>query len=198
MHAPICTVFLTAQDDCHKRKRICRRQQGYTGIDVILGMVPNQYARSAPGSDYFTWPIAGNLVAGCYQSGDSLFFRRFNYSNNTYDSRQLLATPTAEIDASGRKMIAASTDGQRIFVMWWVSTANSERLVGKFSTDGGNTFGSIVTVMQRGYTLGSDVMYPWFGDDLIFKPNSTNYGAAFCTQPAGNSFREFKYGCRCK
>jgi hypothetical protein len=46
--------------------------------------------------------------------------------------------------------------------------------------------------MQNGYTLGNDVMFPWFGDDLIFKPNSTNYGAAFCTQPAGNSFREFK------
>jgi len=166
--------------------------RGYTGIDVVLGagsvtstLIP------VVGSDYFSWIIGGNQVAGCYQSGDSLFFRRFNYQTNTYDARQLIAVPPTEIAANGRKMIAASSDGQRIFVMWYVSTTGSESLVGRLSTDGGNTFGAIQTIMQNGYTIGPDHMLPWFGDDVLFKPNSTNYGVAFNTQPI-SSIREYK------
>lgn len=162
--------------------------RGFSGVDVILGagsvtttLVP------APGSDYFTCWLSSTQIGGVYQSGDSLFFRKFNYTNNTYDNRIALALPTAEIDANGRKTVASSTNGQNVFAMWYKSTAGLEALNGKFSTDGGTTFGAVTTVMPALLTVGSDQISPWFGMDVAYKPGSNTVSAVFCTQPGGTT-----------
>ncbi len=161
--------------------------RGYAGIDVQLGagsittnLVP------APGADYFSCLLSGTNLGGVYQSGDTLFFRKYDYSTNTYGARLQIATPTAEIDANGRKICASSTNGQNVFAMWYVSTANAEKLAGKLSTDGGNTFGAMTTVMPTTYVANGDGTAPWFGMDLIYKPNSTTVVAAWCTQPVSS------------
>ncbi|NOS84408.1 MAG: T9SS type A sorting domain-containing protein [Ignavibacteria bacterium] len=162
--------------------------RGFSGVDVILGagsvtstLVP------APGSDYFSCWLSSTQIGGVYQSGDTLFFRKFNYVTNTYDARQLIALPSAEIDANGRKVVASSTNGQNVFAMWYKSTAGVEALSGRFSTDGGTTFGAIQTVMPSLLTVGSDQVTPWFGMDLAYKPGTSTVSAVFCTQPGGTT-----------
>jgi len=167
--------------------------RGYTGMDVQLG-AGSVTSTLIPviGSDYFTWPISANQLAGVYQQTDSLLFRKFNFITSTYDAPQVLALPSTEITTGARKMIAVSSNGQNIFVMWYVSTAGSEKLSGRLSTNGGTTFGPIQTIIQNGYTLGSDVMRPFVSMDLVYKPNSANVCAAFTVVPVNNSVREYK------
>ncbi len=160
--------------------------RGFSGVDVLLGagsitstLVP------APGSDYFSCWLSSSNIGGTYQSGDTLFFRKFDYTTNTYDTRLLLATPTTEIDASGRKMIASSSDGQNVCVVWWKSTAGTEALNCKFSTNSGTSFGSMTNICTDPLTVGSDQVFPWFGMDLAYKPGSNTVSVVFCTQPAG-------------
>ncbi|MCC7159413.1 MAG: T9SS type A sorting domain-containing protein [Ignavibacteria bacterium] len=161
--------------------------KGYAGVDVQLtaGSVTTNIVPQ-PGSDYFSCLLSGTKIGGVYQSGDTLFFRKYDYSTNTYDSRLMLALPTAEIDANGRKAIASSTDGQNVFAMWYVSTAGVEKLAGKLSTDGGNTFGTMTTVMPTTFVANGDETSPWFGMDLTYKPNSSTVVAAWCTQPVSS------------
>jgi len=158
--------------------------RGFAGVDVLLGagsvtstLVP------VVGADYFSCWLSSSKIGGVYQSGDTLFFRKFDYTNNTYDARQLLALPTVDIDANGRKTVASSTDGQNVFAMWYKSTTGLEALNGKFSTDGGTTFGSTVTVMPSTLIVNGDQITPWFGMDVAYKPNSNTVSAVFCTQP---------------
>ncbi len=162
--------------------------RGFAGVDVLLGagsltntLVP------APGADYFSCWLSSTQIGGVYQSGDTLFFRKFNYTNNTYDNRQLLALPTAEIDANGRKMIASSTNGQNVCAVWYKSTAGTEALNSKFSSDGGTTWGTVTTVMPATLTVGSDQIAPWFGMDLAYKPGTSTVSVVFCSQPAGST-----------
>ncbi len=158
--------------------------RGYAGVDVLLGAGSfTNTTIPAVGSDYFSCLLSSTELGGTYQSGDSLFFRKYNYTNNTFGTRQIIATPTAEIDANGRKCIASSSNGQNIFIMWYVSTAGVEKLAGKFSSDGGSTWGAMQTVMPTTYTVGGDVTTPWFGMDVTYKPNTSTVSAAWCTQP---------------
>ncbi|HJY64147.1 MAG TPA: T9SS type A sorting domain-containing protein, partial [Ignavibacteria bacterium] len=166
--------------------------RGYTGIDVTLGAGSVTSTLLPIGGDYFTWPFSSNQHAGINQSGDTLLFRKFNFITSTYDAPQVLAMPPTDITAGARKMIAASTNGQNIFVLWFVNEVGSEKISGRLSTDGGTTFGANQTIMQTGYSIGGDVMQPWVSFDLIYKPNSTNVCAAFNVVPAGNSVREYK------
>jgi Secretion system C-terminal sorting domain len=166
--------------------------RGFVGVDVLLGAGAfTNTTIPAVGADYFTCMLSSTELGGVYQSGDTLFFRKFNYTNNTYGTRQVIAMPTAEIDANGRKCVASSTNGQNVFAMWYVSTAGVEKLAGKLSTDGGSTWGAMQTVMPTTYTVGGDVTTPWFGMDVTYKPNSTTVSAAWCTQPDG-SVRGYK------
>ena len=168
--------------------------RGFSGIDVVLGAGSfTTQLTPAPGSDYFSCWLSATQIGGCYQSGDSLFFRKYNYITNTYDPRVTIALPTAEIDANGRKTIASSTNGQNVFIAWYKSTAGSEALSGKLSTDGGTTFGSVQTIMPANYNAGGNLVNPWFGMDLAYKPNSTVVGSAFCTSvPDGSGIQSWK------
>lgn len=162
--------------------------RGFSGVDVILGagsvtstLVP------APASDYFSCWLSSSNIGGVYQSGDTLFFRKFDYNTNTFGTRLQIATPTTDIDANGRKIVASSSNGQNVFAMWYKSTAGTEALNGKFSTDGGTTFGAVTTVMPSTLTVNGDAIIPWFGMDLAYKPGTSTVSAVFCTQPGGTS-----------
>jgi hypothetical protein len=72
--------------------------RGFSGIDVILGggsmtntLVP------PPASDYFSCWLSSTQIGGTYQSPDTVWFRKFNYTNITYGTRVQVATPPGEI-----------------------------------------------------------------------------------------------------
>lgn len=164
--------------------------RGFAGVDVILGagsftssLVP------AVGSDFFSQWVSSTQLGGVYQTPDTVWFRKYDITNNTWANRTLIATPPTEIaTTNGRKIIAASTSGQNITIMMYNGlTAPDDKLVAKNSTDGGTTWGSFQTVLPSVLTVNGDAVTPWFGMDLIYKPNTNTYIGAFCTQPDAQS-----------
>jgi len=163
-------------------------RRGYVGIDLLIGLgIFTSYLNPDPGSDQFAWPISGSNLACAYLSGDTIIYNKFDYSSTTYSGKKLLGVPPTEADVNGRQYIAASSNGQNIFVTWWVSTADAVRMVGKESTDGGANFGSIITVLPYPYIFpNGDSVSAWFGADILYKPGTTTKMMAFNTLAPGN------------
>jgi hypothetical protein len=161
---------------------------GFAGVDVLLGAGSfTNTAVPSSGLDYFSCWLSSTQIGGVHQVTDNtLYFRKFNYVTNTFAAEQTLAVPPTDIDASARKCVASSTDGQNVFAMWWVSTTGAQKMLGKSSTDGGTTFGAIQTVMPTDYTIDGIVMNARFGMDVVYKPNSTTVVAAFNTLPVAS------------
>lgn len=164
--------------------------RGFASVDVTLGagsftgsLVP------APGSDFFSCWLSSTEIGGTYQSPDTIWYRKYNYTNDTWSGKLMVAVPPTEVaTTNARKMIASSTNGQNITIIWYNgSAAPDDRISAKTSTDGGTSFGAIQTVLPSTLTVNGDVVTPWFGMDIIYKPNTTNVVAAFNTQPDAES-----------
>lgn len=158
-------------------------RRGYVATDLLLGLgIFNSYLNPDPGADQFAWPLSGSNLACAYLSGDTICYINFDYSSNTYSGKKLLGIPPTQADVNGRQYIAASSDGNYVFVAWWISTASAQRLVGKESTDGGATFGSLITVMPDPYIFpNGDSVETWFGADILYKPGTHTKMMAYNT-----------------
>jgi hypothetical protein len=117
---------------------------------------------------------------------DTVSYIPFDYINNTYGTR-VVVNSAANMDGNTRQYIAGASNGQNVFVAWWVSTANATRMVGKESTDGGATFGSAFTILPYAYVFpNGDSVQAWFGADVLYKPGTTTKMMALNTLYPGN------------
>lgn len=155
---------------------------GYTSVELILG------GGTFTNTGVTGGPLESSLLAypyiGCVSSNlvlrDSLFFRKFNYSNNTYSSPVFISL----LQSNARYYLTTSTNGANVFIMWWNSTPNE--LKARESTDGGNTFGSVITVCSNTVNINGDIVSPWYAADLVYKPGTTTPYAVFSTLAPGN------------
>lgn len=164
--------------------------KGFGSSDAILGAGSfNSSLVPVVGSDFFSQWVSSTQVGGVYQTPDTVWFRKYDFTNNTWGNRVQVATPPTEIaTTNGRKIIAASTSGQNITIfMYNALTAPDDKLVARNSTDGGTTWGAFQTALPSVLNVNGDAVTPWFGMDLTYKPNTNTYVAAFCTQPDAES-----------
>lgn len=155
---------------------------GFAGVDVILG------AGSFTNTGVIGGVLESSLLSfpflGCVSSNsvlqDSLFFRKFNYSTNLFSSPLFITT----LQPNARYYITTSSNGTNVFIMWWNSSPNE--LKARESTDGGNTFGPVITVCPSSLIINGDAVTPWFSADLCYKPGTTTPYAAFSTLAPGN------------
>ena len=154
--------------------------RGAAWLDASLGLgAITETLVPAGGRDYFAYQIGGTKIGGAYNvpSDDSLIYISFDYSNSTLGTPNMVAT-TPEMGASTRQYVAAN--GDNVTVMWWLNDPNAiqNAMAYKTSTDGGATFGSIQKWLLQGDTFNGDSVTPWFGSDIIYKPGTTQLGAA--------------------
>ena len=155
---------------------------GYSGVELILGVGVMTNTAITGG------PLESSLIAypyiGCVFSNlalrDSLFFRKFNYSTNTYSNPVFISL----LQTNARYYITTSSNGTNVFIMWWNSTPNE--LKARESTDGGNTFGAVITVCPNLLTIIGESVTPWYAADLAYKPGTTTPYAVFSTLAPGN------------
>lgn len=161
---------------------------GAAWIESFLGGgIIASYLAPGDGKDMFSYLIPGNKIACAYSTTvtspvgqDTLNYNTFDYINNTYGSRLILATPPGEIGEDARQYIAA--EGNNVTVMWWDHTGTvTNNISYRQSTDGGTTFNAKASWLTQGDTFNGDSVTPWFGADVIYKPGTSNIYAAMNT-----------------
>ncbi|RPI12336.1 MAG: exo-alpha-sialidase, partial [Ignavibacteriae bacterium] len=161
-------------------------QRGYGGFDLTLGigsvssgLVPE------PGRDYFAYKLNNTHLVGSYQGGDTVISIKYNFTNNTFSDKVIIASPPDEVGVSARTFSVCADNGQNVFIMWWHSVSPT-KLIARESNNGGTSYGSTVTIITEGLTINGDAVAPWFGADIIYKPGTTTICAAFNTLAPGN------------
>lgn len=155
---------------------------GFAGVDVILGagsFTNTGITGGALESSLLSFPFLGCISSNSVLQ-DSLFFRKFNYSTNSFSNPLFITT----LQPNARYYITTSSNGTNIFIMWWNSSPNE--LKARESTDGGNTFGPVITVCPSNLVINGDAVTPWYAADLCYKPGTTALYAAFSTLAPGN------------
>lgn len=161
-------------------------RKGYVGVDVILGAgaFTNTLTPTGGSLDNFGEPIsASELGCGWLGGGsaDTIYYGKFNVTTNTYGTPQPVFTG---VPTNGRSYTAANGNNA-VSIAYWNATAPTSLRV-KSSTDGGSTFGSEVTIVTEGLTVNGTQIAPWFNNDIIYKPGTTNLYMAFGTLETGN------------
>lgn len=142
---------------------------GYSAVDFQLGVSSFTISGIPPpgGGTVISSPIAYPNIACTYARGDSLFFRKYNYSTNLFSSAVLITL----LQSNPRYYIATSSNGQNVFIMWWNSSP--AELKARESTDSGNTFGPVFTVISNTVTVNGTQVSPWYAADVVYKPGTT-------------------------
>jgi hypothetical protein len=164
--------------------------RGFAGLELLLGIGSFSTAEvPAPGRDYFTYKLSGTDLAGAYLSStqDTLYFIKYNYVTNIFGTKQTIAT-SPNVGSTARHVVTASSSGQNVFVVW--NTADS--YVGAESTNGGTSFGSIISILPAGSSINGDSVAIWVCMDAVYKPGTTTKNAVFVTVPPGTSRRGYK------
>lgn len=155
---------------------------GFAGVDVILGagsFTNTGITGGALESSLLSFPFLGCISSNSVLQ-DSLFFRKFDYSTNSFSNSLFITT----LQPNARYYITTSSNGTNIFIMWWNSSPNE--LKARESTDGGNTFGPVITVCPSNLVISEDAVTPWYTADLCYKPGTTTPYAVFSTLAPGN------------
>jgi len=169
--------------------------RGFGGADLLIGLGIFDYTLNPPPSREYVGDLMSSTELGGsnLSTNDSIFFIKYNYTNNTFNtsSRVLVASPPSEVSTTNtRQTSAVSSNGQNVFVMWWNGTTDAESLAGKESTNGGTSFGSAFVMQPYHYIADGDTLYAWFGMDAIYKPTTNVKCAAFCSNAVSD------YGAR--
>lgn len=168
------------------RQFVAGARRGYVGVDVLLGAgsFTNTLTTTGGSLDNFGEPINANEL-GCGWLGggsaDTVYYAKFNVTTNTY------GTPTpifTGVPVSARTF-TASNGNNAVSIAMWNSVAPTSLIV-RSSTDGGSTFGAPVTAVTEGLVVSGTPIAPWFNNDMIYKPGTTNLYLAFGTLLTGN------------
>lgn len=155
----------------------------YIGVDAALGVGAFTFYNAGsigPQTPAVCYPLNNINVGYAYSKSDTLFFRTINCQTGAYSS----ATVISIFQPNARYYITTSSNGTNVFVMWWNSSPNE--LKARESTDGGNTFGSVVTVCPSSVNINGETVIPWYAADVVYKPGTTTPYAAFSTLAPGN------------
>jgi hypothetical protein len=165
--------------------------RGYAGYDLILG-AGIFTIRETPVRDVFSSRILPNQLACAFRSlsGDTLIYSKYSCATNLFG----LDIPLASNVGSGMRYFISTNDSNDVFVMWWVPVQFEYAMLGRMSTDGGNTFGPVQTIMTYDTYVNNNEVFPWPCGDIIYKRGTNFFGAAFSTYPA---FAEY-YAKGCK
>lgn len=155
----------------------------YIGVDVVLG--------AGSFTLYNAGPIGPQTPAVCcalsnvnvgyvYSKSDTLFYRTINCQTGVYSSAVVISI----LQPNARYYITSSSNGNNVFVMWWNSSPNE--LKARESTNGGNTFGAVMTVCPPSVNINGETVTPWYAADVVYKPGTTTLYAAFSTLAPGN------------
>ena len=155
---------------------------GYVCLDSLLGM-HHLLVNPVPyvGRDYYSSKLSDSIIAGCYNSSDSLWYLDYNYLRNTFDSRQLLARSPDFIASYSRYYISASDNAHNVFVMWWFTDNDSAKMYGRESTNGGISFTNQFIVFPDRVNINNDIVSPSVGADVLYKPGTSIKCAAVNT-----------------
>jgi len=168
------------------RQFVAGARRGYVGVDVLLGAgsFTNTLTTTGGSLDNFGEPINANEL-GCGWLGggsaDTVYYAKFNVTTNTY------GTPTpifTGVPVSARTFTAANGNNAVSIAMW--NSVAPTSLIVRSSTDGGSTFGAPVTAVTEGLVVSGTPIAPWFNNDMIYKPGTTNLYLAFGTLLTGN------------
>ena len=150
------------------------------------------------GRDYFSANLGGGYIGGLFStSTDNVYFTKFHYEDTTFSGTTLVGPPSTNV----RYQLNANTSGNNLFAMWWNSTAGSEAMLYKTSTNGGTTWSSQGTLQQSSGVNGvinGDTCGPWFGMDVAYKPGTSDVFATWSTlYPTGTGMTAgFQQGCK--
>ncbi|NOS85468.1 MAG: T9SS type A sorting domain-containing protein [Ignavibacteria bacterium] len=156
----------------------------YAATDVILAAgsfsytyLPYQGSNGAIVSS----PLNNNLISCAYSKSDTLYYRTYNPTTNTFSSPPVFVSlfPT-----NSRYYISAGFNSTNVFVMWWDASANTMK--GRASTNSGTTFGSIYTILTNNTNIEGDLVTPWFPADVTYKPGTNTPVVVLSTMAAGN------------
>lgn len=172
------------------------------GLGSLTGMnVPE------PGRDYFGYYLGNNVYGGVYSSpntaatSDSLIFVKFNAASNTFSGKTTVTEPFSNINSNVRYRFAANSTGTNLITMWYDNAAAAYSMRYRTSTDGGTTWGTVGTLQTAfgfGGVVNGDTCSPWFGIDVAYKPNSTNWGAVWSTLYPTSTGQTAGYAQGCK
>ncbi|MCC7158427.1 MAG: hypothetical protein IT281_02695 [Ignavibacteria bacterium] len=141
---------------------------GYVAADVQLGSGSFTInALHTQGGAVISSPLTYPNLACAYARGDSLFFRKYDYSSNIFSS----ATFITLLQTNARYYIATSSNGQNVFIMWW--NGSPAEFKARESTDSGNTFGAVFTVIPNTVNVNGTQVSPWYAADVVYKPGTT-------------------------
>ena len=149
------------------------------------------------GRDYFSANLVDGYLGGLSSKNDSVYFHKFRFEDTTFSGQTFVGPPTANV----RYQLNADTSGNNLHAMWWNSTAGSEAMLYKTSTDGGTTWGALGTLQQSlgvNGVINGDTCGPWFGIDVTYKPGTSDVFAAWSTlYPTGTGMTAgFQQGCK--
>jgi len=159
-------------------------QGGLAAVETMLGLGSvSIYTSPITYRDYFGYiknstSIGGIVSTPAGAATDSLVYREFNYTTNTWGSKVLIAPV---MDASFRYYCAINKAGTNVFAVWWRSASPSQAMMAYESTNGGTSFSSATVVMNAPTLINGDSCVAWFGGDVVYKPNSTQHGLAHST-----------------
>ena len=149
------------------------------------------------GRDYFSADLGGGYLGGLSSSTDSVYFHKFHFEDTTFSGKTFVGPPVANV----RYQLNADASGNNLFAMWWNSTAGSETMQYKTSSDGGTTWsslGALQTSLGLNGVINGDTCGPWFGMDIAYKPGTSDAFATWSTlYPTGTGMTAgFQQGCK--
>jgi hypothetical protein len=169
--------------------------RGYAGRDLAFGLIVFNYNEipNTTSRDIFSYRMLPDNLACVYRSytGDSLYFIKYDCINYSFSSNKVLLAANV---GSGMRYFISTNDGNDIFVMWWVPAQLDYTMLGRRSTDGGNTFGPVQTIMTYDTYVNNNEVCPWPSGDIIYKKGTNYFGTAFSTYPAFIEY--YAKGCK--
>ncbi len=132
------------------------------------------------GRDYFSADLGGGYLGGLSSKNDSVYFHKFHFEDTTFSAKTFVGPPVANV----RYQLNTDASGNNLFAMWWNSTAGSETMQYKTSSDGGTTWsslGALQTSLGLNGVINGDTCGPWFGMDVTYKPGTSDVFAAWST-----------------
>lgn len=156
----------------------------YAATDVILGAGTFSYSYlpyQGNNGAIVSSPLNSNLIACAYSKSDTLYYRTYNPTTNTFSTLPVFVSlfPT-----NSRYYISAGFNSTNVFVMWWDASANTMK--GRASTNSGTTFGSAYTILTNNTNIEGDLVTPWFPADVTYKPGTNTPVVVLSTLAAGN------------
>jgi hypothetical protein len=165
-----------------------------------LGSFQGSYV-PGEGRDFFGVSLGNGIIGGLSSvpfaasnnPADTLYFVKYNASNNTFGTKLKIADPSLnQTGGAIRYRLAADESGNNLLAFWYKDSVNSagtgfanSKILISTSANGGTSWSSPELIQQaRGKNsvlTPGDTCGPWFGIDAAYKPNTSTWGIVWST-----------------